>query len=111
MTDQTIGHISFYFHPGKAAQTAWRFCDTLKKSPAQRQGIFCILERLRGKEGRAGAQNRPVIRPSSVTSMLTAAGVLGRPGMVMMLPQMTTTKPAPAARRVSSSRVLAAAGL
>src|SRR5699024_1734020 len=49
----------------------------------------------------AGAQNRPVIRPSSVTSMLTAAGVLGRPGMVMMLPQMTTTKPAPAARRTS----------
>ena len=33
--------------------------------------------------------------------MRTEAGVLGRPGMVRMSPQIITTKPAPAARRTS----------
>ena len=37
------------------------------------------------------------MRPSSVTSMLSAAGCLGRPGIVMMLPVSATMKPAPAA--------------
>jgi hypothetical protein len=41
-------------------------------------------------------QNKPVIRPSSVTSMLFAAGTLGRPGMVMISPQIATTNSAPA---------------
>ena len=40
-----------------------------------------------------------MIFPFSSTSIFSAAGTLGRPGMVMMLPQMTTTKPAPVARR------------
>ena len=34
--------------------------------------------------------------PFSSTSMFSAAGTLGRPGMVMMSPVSTTTKPAPA---------------
>ena len=33
--------------------------------------------------------------------MLSAAGVRGRPGMVMISPQMATIKPAPADRRTS----------
>ena len=55
-------------------------------------------------------QNRPVILPSASTSMFTAAGFLGRPGMVMMLPQMTTTKPAPAARRTSRTSMVKPVG-
>ena len=47
------------------------------------------------------AQNRPLILPSGATSMSIAAGCLGRPGIVMMLPQTTTTNPAPADRRTS----------
>ena len=46
-------------------------------------------------------QNRPVIFPCTSTSMSMAAGCLGRPGIVMMLPQTTTTKPAPALKRTS----------
>ena len=46
-------------------------------------------------------QKRPVMRPSSSQSMSMAAGCLGRPGIVMSAPQMTTTKPAPADRRTS----------
>ena len=42
--------------------------------------------------------------------MPTAAGFLGRPGMVMMLPQMTTTKPAPAARRTSRNYIVKPVG-
>ncbi len=34
--------------------------------------------------------------PASSTSMASAAGTLGRPGMVMMSPVRATTKPAPA---------------
>ena len=40
-------------------------------------------------------QNRPVIFPCTSTSMSMAAGI------VMMLPQTTTTKPAPALKRTS----------
>src|ERR1039458_702458 len=38
----------------------------------------------------------PVARPDGSTLMRAAAGTFGRPGMVMILPQMTTTNPAPA---------------
>ena len=41
-------------------------------------------------------QNNPVITPSLFTSILLAAGTFGRPGMVMIAPVSTTTKPAPA---------------
>ena len=44
-------------------------------------------------------QNSPVITPSSVTSMLFAAGTFGKPGIVMMSPASATTKPAPALTR------------
>jgi hypothetical protein len=37
-------------------------------------------------------QNRPVILPSAPTSMLSAAGTFGRPSMVMISPQIATTK-------------------
>ncbi len=39
--------------------------------------------------------------PSSARSMREAEGSRGRPGMVMMSPQTTTTKPAPAESRTS----------
>mgnify|MGYP003303388829 CR=1 FL=1 len=41
-------------------------------------------------------QNSPEILPSSSTSIFSAAGALGRPGMVMMSPVRATIKPAPA---------------
>ena len=46
-------------------------------------------------------QNRPLITPFSSTSMPSAAGFFGRPGIVMMLPITATAKPAPADRRTS----------
>ena len=46
--------------------------------------------------GMAMPQNSPVILPSSSTSICSAAGTLGRPGMVMMSPVRATMKPAPA---------------
>src|SRR5437764_2033272 len=47
------------------------------------------------------AQNSPTILPSALTSILSAAGTLGRPGMVMISPQTATTNSAPAANRTS----------
>src|SRR5699024_189572 len=41
-------------------------------------------------------QNRPEIFPVSSTSILSAAGTFGRPGIVMISPVSATTKPAPA---------------
>src|ERR1700724_1560055 len=46
-------------------------------------------------------QKRPVMRPSSVTSMLLAAGVRESPGKVMISPQIATTNSAPADSRTS----------
>jgi hypothetical protein len=37
----------------------------------------------------------PIIFPVSSTSIFSAAGALGKPGMVIISPQWTTTKPAP----------------
>src|SRR6201996_8631786 len=54
-----------------------------------------------GIEGCPEGQNRPSISPSSPRVMDSAAGTRGRPGMVMMSPQIATTKPAPADRRTS----------
>src|SRR5579862_3018352 len=47
------------------------------------------------------AQNKPVMRPWVSMPMALAAGMRGRPGMVMMSPHSATTKPAPADRRTS----------
>ena len=46
---------------------------------------------------------RPSMRPCSSRWMAAALGTLGRPGIVMMSPQMATTKPAPAASRTSET--------
>ena len=51
---------------------------------------------MREADGARPAQKRPVIFPSSVTSMFSAAGTFGRPGIVMMSPVSATMKPAPA---------------
>lgn len=45
-----------------------------------------------------------MIVPSSARSIRVAAGRVGRPGMVIMSPQITTTKPAPADSRTSRTR-------
>ena len=44
-------------------------------------------------------QNSPVMFPSSSTSIFSAAGTLGSPGIVMMSPVSATTNPAPADTR------------
>src|SRR6185295_17368978 len=46
-------------------------------------------------------QNRPTTLPSSVTSIFSAEGTFGSPGMVIMSPQIITTNSAPAASRTS----------
>ena len=61
------------------------------------------LRRYDGRERDDANQKRPDTRPSSSTSIVSAAGFLGRPGIVMMSPQIATTKPAPAKRRVLST--------
>jgi len=43
----------------------------------------------------------PVISPSASTSMPMAREALGKPGINIMLPEMTTRKPAPAERTMS----------
>ena len=55
-------------------------------------------------------QNNPTIRPSPSTSMLSAAGTFGKPGMVMISPQMTTTNSAPAERRTSRTGIVKSFG-
>ena len=46
------------------------------------------------------------MRPSPAKSMFSAAGCLGRPGMVIIFPARATTKPAPALiRRARTVRV------
>ena len=52
----------------------------LKNGQSEAETIKIVL---RSKRMGAPAQNRPVILPSASTSMFTAAGFLGRPGMVM----------------------------
>ena len=47
------------------------------------------------------SQNNPSISPSSRRWIASAAGTRGRPGIVMMSPQIATTKPAPADSRTS----------
>src|SRR5207342_2316544 len=51
-------------------------------------------------------QNNPTIRPSGPTSMASAAGTLGRPGMVMISPQIATTNSAPAESRTSRTLIV-----
>src|SRR5215831_15558215 len=46
-------------------------------------------------------QNSPTMRPSLPTSIASAAGTFGRPGMVMTSPQIATTNSAPADSRTS----------
>src|SRR5262249_39359551 len=46
-------------------------------------------------------QNNPTILPSVPTSMASAAGTLGRPGIVMISPQIATMNSAPAESRTS----------
>src|SRR4029434_2797490 len=55
-------------------------------------------------------QNNPTIRPSAVTSIESAAGTLGRPGMVMISPQIATTNSAPADSRTSRTGITWALG-
>src|SRR5712691_3826883 len=48
-----------------------------------------------------GHQNSPVMRPSSVSSILLAAGTRGNPGIVMISPHTATMNSAPADSRIS----------
>jgi hypothetical protein len=51
-------------------------------------------------------QNKPTIRPSGPTSIESAAGTFGRPGIVMISPQMATTNSAPADSRTSRTLMM-----
>ena len=53
---------------------------------------------------------KPVAVPSGATWIRAAAGTLGRPGMVTISPQITTTKPAPALTRTSVTVMLKSRG-
>ena len=57
--------------------------------------------RKRARRFPADPQNSPSIRPASFSRIASADGRRGRPGMVMISPQITTMKPAPAASRTS----------
>ena len=74
----------------------------LRHPPARRARRLTALRALtvRARARREG-QLRPRIVPSSARSMRAADGSRGRPGMVIMSPQTTTTNPAPAERRTS----------
>src|SRR6185503_2056846 len=50
-------------------------------------------------------QNNPTILPSAPTSMLSADGTFGRPGMVMISPQIATMNSAPADSRTSRTGI------
>jgi hypothetical protein len=51
-------------------------------------------------------QNSPTIFPSGLTSIASAAGTLGRPGIVMISPQIATTNSAPAESRTSRTGMM-----
>ena len=51
------------------------------------------------------SQNNPTILPSVPTSIESAAGTLGRPGIVMTSPQIATTNSAPADSRTSRTGI------
>ena len=52
------------------------------------------------------SQNSPTILPSAPTSMASAAGTFGRPGIVMISPQIATTNSAPADSRTSRTLIV-----
>ena len=54
-----------------------------------------------GAHLRKRRSEQPLDLPASSKPMRSAAGTRGRPGMVLMSPQMAVTKPAPAASRTS----------
>ena len=55
-------------------------------------------------------QNKPSISRFALKPMTSAAGLLGRPGIVMISPQIATTKPAPADSRTSRIGMLCPVG-
>src|SRR5688572_28504138 len=68
-----------------------------------RQALVAVKEKGRSlgpaflrNSNRAQDQNRPSISPLALSLMLLADGTRGRPGMVMISPQMTTMNSAPA---------------
>ncbi len=56
------------------------------------------------------SQNKPWISPSASTRIDSAAGTRGRPGIVLIAPQMATTKPAPADSRTSRTDTMCPVG-
>src|SRR4051812_15996345 len=62
-------------------------------------------EHLRVTERSRCDQNNPTILPSAPTSMESAAGTFGRPGIVMISPQIATTNSAPALSRTSRTGI------
>src|SRR5579864_9012238 len=65
-----------------------------------RKGHYVRFVELHGSFSAQG-QNSPVMRPSSLKSMLLAAGTRGRPGIVMISPHTATMNSAPADSLIS----------
>ena len=65
------------------------------------QGRSDTPEQFRDAAQLSSHQNSPSIWPESSRPIALAAGTLGKPGMVMMSPQMATTNSAPADKRTS----------
>ena len=59
---------------------------------------------------RGQGQNNPTILPCALTSIESAAGTRGRPGMVMISPQIATTNSAPAESRTSRTLMVWSVG-
>ena len=51
-------------------------------------------------------QNSPTILPSGLMSIASAAGTFGKPGIVMISPQIATTNSAPADNRTSRTGMM-----
>src|SRR5579862_7441916 len=71
------------------------------REPRRKKRRFLRRKRRFFFAGDPASQNSPTILPSGLTSIASADGTLGRPGMVMISPQITTTNSAPAESRTS----------
>ncbi len=89
------------------AEADWDHVRTVAEQPATPSPEpGAAQDRRPGEADTEFAQNRPVMSPSSVTSIFSADGSFGRPGIVMMSPAMTTTNPAPADSRTSRTAMM-----
>ena len=86
-------------HLGKSARIDLPAFRCLGRSASPARGLVV-------NGSRDFTQNSPTILPSGLTSMESAAGTLGRPGIVMMSPQIATTNSVPAESLTSRTGIM-----